>query len=75
MESYRNLGGDSGVRGYETGTDFIVVQFSDGWKYTYTSASAGSGNVEHMKGLAQHVQGLNGFINTYVKKRYASKYR
>ena len=28
MQPYRNIGGDSGVVGYESGADFIRVQFS-----------------------------------------------
>ena len=75
MESYRNLGGDSGVEAYEIGQDFIKVQFSDGSVYMYTYASAGAGNIEQMKQLAVNGQGLNSFINTTVRYRYARKER
>jgi hypothetical protein len=75
MERYKNLGGDSGVVGYEIGQDFIRVQFSDGSIYLYTYASAGSQNIEHMKQLARIGQGLNSFINKTVRKAYARKER
>ena len=73
MERYANLGGDSGVHGYEIGDDYIRVQFSDGSIYLYTYSSAGSGNIEEMKRLAVHGEGLNAFINTQVRKAYARK--
>ncbi len=75
MERYKNLGGNSGISAYENGSDFIRVQFSDGAIYRYTYASAGSGNIEHMKALAMQGQGLNAFINTTVRKDYAEKER
>jgi len=75
MNRYQNLGGDSGVIAYEIGDDFIEVQFKDGWIYLYTYMSTGRGDVETMKRLAAAGQGLNSFISTTVKKRFASKRR
>ena len=75
MEPYRNIGGDSGIAGYESGADFIRVQFSDGSVYLYTYASAGSQVIEQMKTLAASGHGLNAFINTNAKKAYARKER
>lgn len=75
MERYGNLGGDSGVVAYENGPDSIRVQFSDGSIYLYTYASAGPHNIEHMRHLASNGQGLNSFISTTVRKRYARKER
>lgn len=75
MERYANLGGDSGVVGYEIGNDFIRVQFSDGSVYLYTNASAGAENIEQMKRLARNGQGLNAFINRHVRKAYAQRER
>ena len=75
MERYANLGGNSGVIGYEIGDDFIRVYFFDGSIYLYTYASAGSYNIEEMKQLARRGQGLNAFINTTVRKAYARKER
>lgn len=75
MERYLNRGGDSSVAAYEIGTDFIRVQFSDGGRYLYNYASAGSHNTEQMKSLARRGEGLNAFINTNVKHLYAVKER
>ena len=75
MERYQNLGGNSGVVAYEIGQDFIRVQFSDGSIYLYTYASTGSHKIEHMKLLASNGQGLNSFIGTTVRKKFASKER
>lgn len=75
MERYKNLGGNSAVAGYELGADSIKVQFSDGSVYLYNYQSTGSNDIEHMKQLAIAGRGLNSFISTVVKKRYASKLR
>ena len=73
METYKNLGGDSDVLFFEMGNDYIKVEFSDGAIYLYTYASADSHNIEEMKELATDGEGLNSFINKYVRKKYASK--
>ncbi len=75
MERYGNVGGDSGVAAYESGADFIRVQFSDGGSYLYTYDVTGRENVERMKQLASSGHGLNSFINTTVHKAYARKER
>lgn len=75
MVPYRDVDGDSGVSAYEVGSDFIRVQFRDGAVYLYTYSSAGQGNIETMKRLAAAGDGLNGFINTHVRKSYSRKER
>ena len=75
MEAYKNLSGGSGVVAYESGPDFIRVQFSSGSVYLYTYASAGAQNIEQMKELASKGEGLNSFINTTVRYDYAQKER
>lgn len=75
VEYYKNLNGDSNVAAYEADSDSITVQFGDGSIYVYTYRSAGASNVEHMKRLAAGGRGLNSFINTAVRKLYASKRR
>lgn len=72
MERYKNVGGDSGVTGYEIGKDFIKVWFNSNW-YLYTYASAGVENIEKMKKLAVAGDGLNAFINRNVRKSYEGK--
>jgi hypothetical protein len=75
MERYGNLGGNSGIVGYEIGADFVRVQFSTGSVYLYTYDSAGSDNIEHMKQLARGGQGLNSFIQRNVRSSYARRER
>lgn len=75
MERYRNTGRNFGIRAYEIGEDFIIVQFVDGGTYLYNNSSTGSSNVEKMKVLAMRGQGLNSFISVTIRKSYASKLR
>ena len=73
MEPYKNLSGNSGVVAYETGPDFIKVQFSDGGVYVYTVSSTGSHHIAQMKNLAKRGRGLSSFISTTVREAYARK--
>lgn len=73
MDRYRNLGCDSNVVAYEIGANFIKVQFRGGAIYLYTEQSAGTAYISRMQALALAGRGLNGFINTFAKKLYASK--
>ena len=75
MERYKNLSGGSGIVAYESGTDFIRVQFSSGSVYLYTYESAGSESIEEMKELASKGEGLNSFINATVRYYYARRER
>lgn len=71
MPLYRDLGEDSGVHSYEILSDGILVTFSSNVAYEYTYSSAGRLHIENMKSLAMQGQGLNGYINKYVKKGYS----
>ena len=73
MEPYKNLNGDSGVVRYELNKGAITVQFSNGWLYEYTNASAGSDAIATMQRLAAAGRGLSGFISTTVHNRYSRK--
>lgn len=75
MIHYSNLNGNSGVYAYELGNDNIIVQFNSGAKYLYNYFIPGNFDVEYMKRLAVNGSGLNTYINTNVKKRYAAKLR
>ncbi|MDD4460079.1 MAG: hypothetical protein PHQ24_09780 [Proteiniphilum sp.] len=75
MERYKNLGGDSGVSGYDSGNDYIRVYFKNGSVYLYNNSRPGSRYVSQMVKLAQYGKGLNAFINTTIKKNYAIKER
>ena len=73
MKKYRNLGGNSGVLNYESGNAYIIVEFSDRWKYTFSYKKAGRNHVEEMKRLAEKGQGLNSYIMLCVKEKWDSK--
>ncbi len=75
MQIYKNLDGDSGVVGFVISADSITVYFERGYNtaYTYNYNSAGRAVVESMKALALGGKGLNAFINTQAKKKYAYK--
>lgn len=75
MENYANKGGDAGIEAYEIGKDNIRVKFKDGSVYLYNYTSPGKSDVDKMIELAREGQGLNSYISSYVKKRYASKER
>jgi hypothetical protein len=75
MEPYENLGRRSGIVAYEVAFDSIAVQFRDGSVYLYTNASAGAGNISHMKSLARRGHGLHAFINRNVKDSYDRRLR
>ena len=73
MQRYSNLDRDSGVVAYESGFDFIRVQFSDGAVYLYTYTSAGSNHIDRMKTLATRGDGLNAYIIAHVSEAYERK--
>ncbi len=75
MKSYKDLGGDSGVLGYEYGDDWISVQFKHGGTYLYRANRIGAAHLATMKRLADTGDGLNSYINTHpeVKKGYSEK--
>jgi hypothetical protein len=73
MVRYKNLEGNSGVLAYETGDDFIKVQFIGGVVYLYNSKVTGKHNIERMKSLAVRGRGLSTYISAVVKDRYAFK--
>ncbi len=75
MKPYLDIDNDSGVIAYDDGPGFIRIQFRDASIYLYTDASAGSSNIRGMQRLAAAGDGLNAFINSQVKYRYARKER
>lgn len=70
VEQYKNLGGNSSVRAFTIGDDYIEVRFNGGSVYRYSYRSAGSDKIEQMKKLARQGRGLNSFIMRYVKMSY-----
>lgn len=73
MQNYRNLHGNSGVRAYEFGDDYIRVQFTSGSVYLYTVESAGEESIEEMKKLAEAGEGLNRYIIQHVAQSFARR--
>jgi hypothetical protein len=63
MQRYRNFSGTSGVKAFEIGEDFIVLQYVSGPLYRYSYETVGRENVEEMKRLARKGSHLNAFIN------------
>lgn len=76
MTSYLNKSGNSNVKAYEIGTDYIIVIFNGGAvrNYLYTYNSTGQENVEKMKKMAESGYGLNSFISRFIKNHYARKW-
>lgn len=70
MQIYKNAGGNSGIRAYDIGGDYIDVKFSTGRVYRYSYGRAGKENVEEMKRLAMQGYGLNSYIMRNVKNDY-----
>lgn len=70
MEQYLNLGGNSNVKAYLIGQDYIDVVFGRGALYRYSYRSAGKDKVEQMKMLAKKGIGLNSYIMGYAKMDY-----
>lgn len=70
MEQYLNLGGNSNVKSYSIGQDYIDVVFGKGALYRYSYKSAGREKVEQMKRLARQGVGLNSYIMRCARKDY-----
>ena len=63
-------GGNSNVKAYSIGRDYIDVVFGRGARYRYSYRSAGIDKVEQMKMLARKGVGLNSYIMRYAKMDY-----
>jgi hypothetical protein len=67
MTLYGNRSGESGVRAFEEGDDWIMIEFvadspSAERFYRYTNASAGAAAVFEMKRLAAAGEGLSTYV-------------
>lgn len=59
MISYKNLSGDSGVKEYEIGSNFIKIRFIHRKTvFVYDHSHPGSAHVEKMKRFAKNGKGL-----------------
>lgn len=73
MKPYRNRNGDAGVSEYEYGDTWIMLRFTRGGLYKYTSDGVGGLHINRMKRLADAGSGLTTFVNTHpeVKNGYS----
>lgn len=74
MNTYMNLGGNSGIVAYGITETYIDIEFESGDTYRYSEASVGYENFAIMKALAIAGAGLNAFINKYVRFKYANRF-
>jgi len=76
MTPYLNLNGNSNILAYEITEDSILVIFKSGrWRnYLYSATRLGKAVVEKMQIYAIQGHGLNSFISSVVKDRYARKW-
>lgn len=73
MQKYDDIHGDSGIAAYEISSGSIAVQFSKGGTYLYNESKPGAAHVTEMQRLAQAGDGLNTYINKFVRKNFAKK--
>ena len=65
------MGGNSNVKEYSIGQDYIDVVFGRGVCCRYSYRSAGIDKIEQMKMFARKGVGLNSYIMRYVSFFYA----
>lgn len=70
-QAYANIGGNSGVDSYVDGYGWILVNFTTGAKYLYTTKSTSDANIDQMKQYAREGKGLNSFIMRIARDGYA----
>ena len=72
VKAYGNRSGNSGIKKFAHGSDWIRLQFASGDVYRYSAKGVGKKNLEEMKRLAEVGKGLTTFINTHpeVKNGY-----
>lgn len=73
MKPYQGTDGDSGIEAYRCGPGWIEVRFRRGGIYRYDSRHPGAENVQEMQRLAEAGDGLNTYINRYVRDDYARR--
>ena len=72
MRPYNNAA-KSGVRAFEAGNNFIILEFGDSKQYLYNGEKPGTHHVEKMIALAAKGSGLNTYINKHVRNNYAER--
>ena len=74
MLLYKNLSGDSGIKAFEIGDDYIIVEFTNGEHYMYTNEITSKTEVDRMKELAIAGQGLNSMLAKRPYHKHAKKW-
>lgn len=73
MQPYRSTGGDSGIVAYACGPGWIDIRFRRGGTYRYDGRHPGALHVMQMQRLAEAGDGLNTYLNRYVRDDYAAR--
>lgn len=72
MRPYQDTDDESGVVAYRIGAGSITIRFRSGGTYLYDASAPGAAHVAEMQRLARAGDGLNTYINKYVRKNYAA---
>lgn len=73
MKPYQGTDGDSGIAAYECGPGWIAVRFRRGGTYRYDGRHPGAAHVLEMQRLAEAGDGLNTYINRFVRDDYSER--
>jgi len=80
VKRYKNVSGDSGVRGYDPSDSSIDVKFKDKSIYTYNESDIGTKDFQKMQRAAEKGKGLATMIsrdpeirNGYSTRRKGAK--
>ncbi len=73
MQPYKDIAGDSGVAAYEIKPGSITIQFRKGGTYLYDASNPGAQHVVEMQRLAEAGDGLNAYVNKFVRNAHALK--
>lgn len=75
MQRYRDTDGESSILAYESGPDYLRVQFSDGSILRYTTASVGPRHLDEMQRRATEGEALEQYLTMHAKNKHAMKER
>lgn len=73
MQPYQSADSDSGIAAYESGPGWIHIRFRGAGTYRYDDRHPGAEHVLEMQRLAEAGDGLNSYINRYVREDYARR--
>lgn len=73
MTPYGCAGNDSGIEAYACGPGWIDIRFRAGGTWRYDSRHPGALHVMEMQRLAESGDGLNTYLNRFVRDDYAAR--